>query len=249
MLFQQLAFWRAISTSILRSTVCSVTRMFARYRCNSTLANCTNCAKLLSVQSESAPNDGKHDRKTLANDSSAKELHDSINCCDKRFIVISGVASRSPDSRRSRRRVSDKRRHVPKLFFNSWQYSSTRPALNISHSLWNSMKRYCVGSMAYITTCRQLRFVKERSIAMSHALAGFVMIFDIWETISCAILPTALLKWASNVSTNVFAQTFAQCTSRLPLSTRAWISQSFCCFFPRTSLILAWKFCCSIWKR
>jgi len=138
---------------------------------------------------------------------------------------------------------------VPKLFFNSWQYSSTSPALNISHSLWNSMKRYCVGSMAYITTCRQFRLVKERSMAMSHALAGFVMMLDMCETISCAILPTALLKWASNVSTNVFAQTFAQCTSLLPLSTRAWISHNFCCFLPRTSLILDWKFCCSIWKR
>lgn len=39
-----------------------------------------------------------------------------------------------------------------------------------------------VGSMAYITTWRQLRRVKERSMACSQALPGFVKIFDMCET-------------------------------------------------------------------
>lgn len=45
-------------------------------------------------------------------------------------------------SSRSCRRSSATRRQLPKLFFSSWQYLSTKPCLKDSHSLWNSMKRY-----------------------------------------------------------------------------------------------------------
>mmetsp|Transcript_106384 Transcript_106384/g.305837 ORF Transcript_106384/g.305837 Transcript_106384/m.305837 type:complete len:247 (-) Transcript_106384:693-1433(-) len=246
MLFQQLAFWRAISTSMRRSTVSSVCRAFDLYRFNSTLANCTNCARSFSGQSASADHEGKQEHKTSDKDSSAKVSQASRKCRERPFIVMFGVASKLPDSSRSRNRVSARRRHVPKLFLSSWQYWSTSPSLNISHSLWNSMNKYCVGSMAYITTWRQFRLVKDLSMAMSQAFAGFVMMLDMWDTISCAIFPTKFLKCPSSVSTNILAQTFAQWTSRLPLSTRAWISQSFCCFLDSTSEILAWKFCCSI---
>mmetsp|Transcript_133872 Transcript_133872/g.334208 ORF Transcript_133872/g.334208 Transcript_133872/m.334208 type:complete len:204 (+) Transcript_133872:525-1136(+) len=133
--FQQLAFWRAISTSILRSTVSSVCRMFARYRCNSTLANCTNCCKLFRGQSASAGNEGKQEQSTLATASSANSSQASRNCCDNLFIVMSEDASRAPEANKSRKRVSARRKQVPKLFLSSWQYWSTSPVLKVSHSL------------------------------------------------------------------------------------------------------------------
>ena len=53
----------------------------------------------------------------------------------------------------------------------------------------------------------------------------------------------------ANELSRILAQTLAQCTSRLPLSTRAWISQSFCFFLLMISFTRLWKFCCSIWGR
>ena len=50
----------------------------------------------------------------------------------------------------------------------------------------------------------------------------------------------------ANELSRILAQTLAQCTSRLPLSTRAWISQSFCFFLLMISFTRLWKFCCSI---
>ena len=50
-------------------------------------------------------------------------------------------------------------------------------------------------------------------------------------------------------SPRILAQTLAQCTSRLALSTRAWISQSFCFFLLTISFTRFSKFCCSIWGK
>lgn len=63
-----------------------------------------------------------------------RKQRDRINL----ITVLSKVWSCS----RSCMRSSATRRQLPKLFFNSWQYLSTKPCLKDSHSLWNSMKRY-----------------------------------------------------------------------------------------------------------
>ena len=72
-----------------------------------------------------------------------------------------------------------------------------------------------------------------------------------WDTIF-PLLAIAFPKRNENIAnelSRILAQTLAQCTSRLPLSTRAWISQSFCFFLLIISFTRLWKFCCSIWAR
>mmetsp|Transcript_91978 Transcript_91978/g.249587 ORF Transcript_91978/g.249587 Transcript_91978/m.249587 type:complete len:200 (-) Transcript_91978:349-948(-) len=196
--FQQFAFCRVSSCSILFSTVCSVSRMFARYRRSSTLANCTNCSRSFSGQSASDGKDGRQEQSTLEIVSSARSWQAARRSPDSRFMVMfrSPAPAPWPLDRRKRpcMRSSARRRQLPKLLLSSWQYWSTSPCLNCSHSLWNSMKRYWVGSIAYMTTCRQFRFVKERSMASSQALPGLVRMLDMWETISCAMRPTAPRK-------------------------------------------------------
>lgn len=67
-----------------------------------------------------------------------KTMHGRFQAIHRALKAPSKVWSSS----RSCRRSSATRRQLPKLFFSSWQYLSTKPCLKDSHSLWNSMKRY-----------------------------------------------------------------------------------------------------------